>query len=242
MLDFNNKEVGSALKLDGKVYVLIFYVGTPSHPVTAQTREEWGTQVFEAQHWLQRQASRYGKHIEFENAAYGMDGSLVLEEIPFGPETPNAYYFPDEVYNLLKCKNGWDMFRFIRTFAHCDHYMSIILCNVKGRSFSCPVSKELYSFNKEEFFFESCVLYRYDAVDYVLKSTSASIAHEILHLFGATDLYAHDDTPEEQVIEEKFRHIYPNSIMLGAPYGIERTEVDELNAWLVGWCDKPKYL
>jgi len=49
-------------------------------------------------------------------------------------------------------------------------------------------------------------------------------------------------TPEEQVIEEKFRHIYPNSIMLGAPYGIERTEVDELNAWLVGWCDKPKYL
>ena len=240
MLDFSNREVGSASRLEGKVYVLLFYVGTPSHPVTARTHEEWSAEVVEAQRWLQRQAAHYGKHVEFENAAYGLDGSLIMDDIPSGPYAPNAYYFPDKVYRLLKLKDSWEMYRFVRTFAaHYDQYLSLILCNMKGRSFSCPVSKELYTFNRKAFFFESSVIYRYEDVDPLQKTTSASIAHETLHLFGATDLYAHDDSSKERQIEQTYRRLYPNSIMLGAPFGIQQTEVDELNAWLVGWRNKP---
>ena len=233
MIEPQNRDVGSARKLEGKVYALLFYVGTPANPITFEQQDVWGKELLEAEDWLKRQAARYGKELEFFNAAYGMDGSLMLDYIPPGPEVPNAYFFPESVYQLLRFKNGWDVYEFIKTLTDCKQFISLVFCNCKGRSFACPTSTELVAFDSKKFFFESCVIYRYEALDYLQKSSPAGIAHEILHLFGAADLYAHDESERE--FENKYRRIYPDSIMLGSPFGLQYNEVDELTATLVGW-------
>ena len=243
MIEFDNMDQGSAKRLEGDVYVLCFYVGTPSAPVNSKVHGPWGDELAEAEDWLIQQAARYGKRLIFQNACYGLNGELTLapEEIPTGPDTPEAFFFSENVYKKQGFKNGWDVSEFIRRYlTDCKQWISIILCNTVGRSFACPVNKDLVSFDEKVFFLENCVVFRYEPWGHFGKSSSASLAHEILHLFGASDLYAHNDN--ERAFEEECRRRYPDSIMLGSPDRLRNNKVDEITAWLVGWGMRPDYL
>jgi hypothetical protein len=55
------------------------------------------------------------------------------------------------------------------------------------------------------------------------------LTHEVLHLYGAIDLYDYHEGEGVQRVSEKY---FPNSDMLGVSH-----EVDELTAYLVGWMD-----
>ena len=243
VIEIGNIDQGSAKRLEGDIYVLCFYVGTPSAPVNAQVHGPWGEELAEAEWWLMQQAANYGKRLNFKNACYGLNGELTLppEEIPDGPEVPDAFFFAETVYKKQGFKNGWDVSEFIRrNLTDCKQWISIILCNTMGRSFACPVDKKLVSFNDKLFYLENCVVYRYEPWAPFGKTSSASLAHEILHLFGASDLYAHND--EERAFEKECRCRYPDSIMLGSPAGLRNNDVDEITAWLVGWGMRPNRL
>jgi len=59
------------------------------------------------------------------------------------------------------------------------------------------------------------------------------IAHEILHIYGAWDLYTtYAQTREKQT---KATELYPDDIMLRVGYDMEILKVDRLTAWLLGW-------
>ena len=60
------------------------------------------------------------------------------------------------------------------------------------------------------------------------------IVHELMHQYGAVDLY---DLGSEGV-EEISEQIFPDSVMLKQ----EGTEIDELTAYLIGWIDDPSEL
>ena len=233
MIEPQNRNVGSAATLEGTIYVLVFYVGTPSSPITEREACFWGSELLEAERWLTGQAVLYGKKVAFVNASYGMDGSLVIDNIPASHETPNAFFFPEKVYQKQNFPNGWALSEYIRNTSGCQQWMTLILCNTKGRCFACPVSDKLFSYDNHKFFLESCVVFRYEPVDYQMKTTSASIAHEMLHLFGASDLYSLSDA--DRYVEAMSRRLYPKSIMLGHTEGLQNNEVDEITAWLVGW-------
>ena len=204
MLDIKNKDWGSAKTLEGDIYVLCFYVGTPFAPVTPEVHQTMGADLAEAEYWLQQQAALYGKRLRFKNAAYGMNGEITLKEVPVDAKSPNAFYFPEEVYKAQHFKNGWDVSEYIRKhLTESRQWISIILCNSKGRSFACPVNKRLVTYDEKMFFLESCVVFRYNSWYPYSATKSASYAHEILHLFGAADLYAHDDSEKEEM--EQYR-------------------------------------
>ena len=236
MIETQNKNVGSAATLEGTVYVLIFYVGTLDNPVTEEVHAEMGRKVFEAERWIKEQAARYGKQVEFKNVAYGMDGSLVMEEFPYDPITSKDFYFPEKVYKKQGFKNGWDLSEYIRKISGCRQWMTLVLCNTKGRSFACPVSDKLYAYDSKKFFLEGCVVFRYKPGEYLLKEGCACYAHEMLHLFGASHLTAHGD--EDRYIEEMCRRRYPHSIMRPGGDDVWEREVDEITAWLIGWRGK----
>lgn len=240
MVEIDYRGCGSAKKLEGDVYVLCFFVGTPDAPVDESVHGPWGRQLLEAEEWLQKQAARWGKRLAFKNASYGMNGEITLQKtaVPVGPETPNAFYFPETVYKAQRFKDGWDVSEFIRQhLTDSKQWISIIFCNTRGRPFACPVNERLVKFDGKKFFLESCVIFRYGSQPPYPESTSASFAHEILHLFGASDLYAHNDA--ERASEAEYRRRYPRSIMLGHPHGLQHNDVDEITAWLVGWGKRP---
>lgn len=62
-------------------------------------------------------------------------------------------------------------------------------------------------------------------------SQAAVVAHEMLHLYGAEDLYA--STSRKSLA----RRYFPNDIMLSAAYDIGTNTVDAATAFYIGWTD-----
>lgn len=64
------------------------------------------------------------------------------------------------------------------------------------------------------------------------------ISHEMLHQFGAWDLYYGESQSYEKA--EKAKELYPNSIMISTYFNKWALEVDELTAWRIGWHNNTK--
>ncbi len=59
-------------------------------------------------------------------------------------------------------------------------------------------------------------------------------AHEILHLFGALDLYRPSDNDRSERAKEQF----PFDIMYSTAIGMEEARICEVDAYLIGWLEK----
>lgn len=70
------------------------------------------------------------------------------------------------------------------------------------------------------------------------ENCAAGIAHEILHCFGADDLY--ESFLQEKSVDEFAARYYPNDIMHRVDYDINELEIGEFTAWKVGLTDKKK--
>ncbi len=95
-----------------------------------------------------------------------------------------------------------------------------------------------------EFPYESCVLYNYFGGDSI---TATVYAHEILHLFGALDLYK--QTSKKGVVGEAYdemKKIYTNDLM-DATINDEKTKeikrvISDFDAYYIGWLDNLEFV
>ena len=79
---------------------------------------------------------------------------------------------------------------------------------------------------------EFCVFFD-DAITYSGTTCNPTIAHEILHLFGAEDYYdPYGDYPER---EKLAKELYPNDIMFGTVTDMNNVNVGNYTAYSVGW-------
>ena len=69
----------------------------------------------------------------------------------------------------------------------------------------------------------------------VYDTTSYVYAHEILHLFGAIDLYYPFNPDDERIKLAEAR--FPDDIMLVYAYDINSAFISNVDAYLIGWCD-----
>ena len=72
-------------------------------------------------------------------------------------------------------------------------------------------------------------------------TAAATYAHEILHLFGAGDLYFPYDRVARR--KEMARRAFPDDVMRRVDYDIATLSVGPFTAFRVGWLDelKPEY-
>ena len=120
-----------------------------------------------------------------------------------------------------------DFINWVKQNTDCTNSLVLIIANKKGRGYAMQYSKEM---NKEKYFLEGCILYKqYDEKNAL---ASSSIAHEILHLFGAWDLYETFQQSKDR--EVKAKQLFPNDIMLRTSNNINELKIDKLTAWLVG--------
>ena len=71
----------------------------------------------------------------------------------------------------------------------------------------------------------------------LIPERAATVAHEVLHLFGAEDFYE----PEARAREATRR--YPNAVMLQSNRAIADVEISDYTAYKIGWTQKrPKSL
>jgi hypothetical protein len=222
-------QAGSAYSLDGKIYTLTCFISTPENRWTAAEKKQACFKINNAKNWLMFEAHEYNIHLQFDDGVWGLQNDISFDTIDdgnAGGKNPNDWVSrviekagsstPLEVYDSIKKATG------------CDNVQVIILAKQKGRGYATPYRSDA---SKAKFFLEGAILYAKDNLGGDLKT--ASIAHEMLHLYGAWDLYTTYAQTEEK--ETKAKEIYPNDIMLRSDPKMSELEVAELTAWLVGW-------
>ncbi len=109
-----------------------------------------------------------------------------------------------------------------------DNVLVLSLINKVGRNSSFQFSVKHILSGMEDYFLESAYIFKEQEWGPV---TPQSIAHEILHLYGAWDLYG------GQVSEEADRFAkenYPYEIMLQVRDPLKDLDISPLTAWLIG--------
>lgn len=219
---------GSAIELKGNIYILAVFITTPKKTWTYDEKTELITSQLKAQEWLKKNAQLYGSDISFENGFYGLKTDIVVDEIKSIKEVYDARL--DWVYSILT-KIGYssplEFLEKLKNTKQCNNALVIIYVNESGRSYAVPYCT---GSNKERYFFEGCTVYRKDT--YYQYTCAVTIAHEILHLFGAWDLYKLNKEDKERA--KKAEHLFPNDIMIGGSCDLETFRLDRLTAWLVG--------
>jgi len=223
---FSTQNAGSAKFLEGKVHNVVIFIS--SKGFSSEEQNEQFHLLNEAQEFLVKEAKRYGKKVIFSNSFIGNDGNpLHIEDIETGQGRGNERV--DWVSFLLEKLNTApkDFYKTILKEQKVDHVLVTIIANQPGRAYAFAYEPH---FDSEKYFLEGCI--QYTSFESGQKNCSASYAHEMLHIFGAWDLYRTFQTTNEQ--ESLARQLYPKDIMLATSYDIYSKTIDSLTAYLVG--------
>ncbi len=223
--DFKTTNAGSAKKLEGKIYVLTIFI-SESH-WDYNNKLKIYDEIYEAENWLVNQAKIYNKKLEFIGGQFGLNNTVILNQIPVGTASGNE---PVNLVDKVLRKVGYSSIskfsNWIIENTDADNYLVLIIANKKGNGYAIPYPKGA----NKKYFVEGTILYKRDLQNSRL--VSSEIAHEFLHLFGAWDLYETYQQPKSR--EDKAKELFPNDIMHRVSYDINELKIDKLTAWLVG--------
>ncbi|MCH5318654.1 MAG: hypothetical protein J1E38_02965 [Paramuribaculum sp.] len=226
-LEISAQGMGSAGELKGKIYVLSIFITDREWP--KQERERLRQKQYEAEEWIRQKAAEYGSDISFVNGNFGYDKPIYIKPLPISYDSPEQKPV-DLTYRLMK-EIGWENPSkfpvWAKEKAGCDQALAIIYTNSYGRGYSVKYN-DLYS--AEKYFFEGAVLFK--GYNETQSLYPASIAHEMLHLFGAIDLYEVTESDAERA--GMASRAYADDIMRRIPYDIKDAKLGDLTAWLVG--------
>lgn len=188
-------------------------------------KEHTMAMIEEAQEWIKGQAALYGKSIEYVNTHSGLDeGFTVHGPTPKDWESPDFNGADGDYFLKLACEqfNTNELLYTMREVG-CEKTGILVVTKGQGRSFA------EWRIGENEYL-GTAVLYTSDKRG--LDLPTGVIAHEILHLSGADDLYS-DCQPAENVA---FMHeYYPNEIMLENNADASTHAVSPYTAWRLGW-------
>jgi hypothetical protein len=210
-----NTNGGSANKLEGNVAVVTVFLTdfNMSHGKEINVL----VKVNNAEAWLKTKAAQYGKEVNFVNFNYGLN-ELASFSTPQGwsknGNTFSSYTAlqifddtPTGIIDFAKIKN-------------CEQVIVLFVSNGKGRSYAM------------DNYLASNQVLDYDLIfapNNVVNE--AQIAHEMLHLFGAVDLYQLDGQSQSKMdMLSQFR----KDIMANVSNSLSITEFSAFTAWTVG--------
>ncbi|MCS7074107.1 MAG: hypothetical protein NZ108_06545 [Bacteroidia bacterium] len=229
----NRFHAGSAKTLSGNIYTLSIFVSTPGRSWSYADKIEIYRKQREAENWLIQQAKRYQVELQFVGGNYGLDNDIQIPEIPTA--TGSGKEKVDWVSYILReigYKSSADFHQWVLKNTNCKQTQVLIYANQEGRPYAMPYATNMDSVR---YFVEGAFLYQYYSPG--LPIISATIAHEMLHLYGAWDLYKTYAQTEDRA-EAAAKH-FPKDIMRKVD-NLKDLEISKLTAWLIGWNSKPE--
>ncbi len=207
------QSAGNAKVLRGNCTVVHFFTDTPGYTWTPDARAQVKARFDSAKAYIIGQASIYGVYdIRFTDVYYDTASPASISD---------GTYASSWVRDTLAAAG----YIGIDDVADSDNFTVLFHINGAGRSFSMVdegTGTEEYAvvFHSTEGAYKSCV---------------ATYIHEIMHNFGAVDLYG-------EVLSAKGADLaalyFPSDIMRIVPENINQATVGLLTAKLIGWCDK----
>ena len=221
------KHTGSAISLSGNVYVLTIYIGDPDF--SQENKVKFWNALRTAEDWLKAQAKKYGKVINFSNGFFGSEQTVIVDNIVIGSGSGKE---PVDILEPILSKIGYkttsQFYEWAVRDRGNDSCLVLIVADKEGRSYSIPYVKGCNT----KYFTECCMMYTQYAGRTIW---AASIAHEMLHCFGAWDLYQNYLVSEAQA--DAAARLYPDDIMRRISPDIGDLNIGALTAWGVGLSD-----
>lgn len=228
---------GSFKELDGRICVVQYFLSEPDNLWTQSERDVVTERVFEAEGWLKKQAANFGNDVEFNTCSFGSgDKCYTLDYIPTDSKDDDN---DDNLFQKAMRGIKWDdhdaFIERMKEKYDCESVIVLLMVKATGRSWAYPYSRNYANKGKTQRALEGAVIFkdkRYkDGTVAPLKATT--VAHEILHLCGAWDLY-YEEGIQDHEHADKAEELFPNSIMIHDSKDIYSKEIDEVTAWLVG--------
>jgi len=207
--------------LIGDVYMLSLFVDTRTDYWEDEEIDYYYKQLMKSQTWLENQAIEYDQILTFENDYFiNNKDKIYLKDALIGQS-------PRSTIKKALVELGYDNVEDFLTSTNFDfkkHKLKLLFfVKQKDRS---------HAYN----------YWSNDDIDLAIiycRSTHGTvtnhhvISHEILHQFGAWDLYPGKSQTRETA--KKAKELFPNSVMIYTWRNRENLEVDELTAWRIGW-------
>lgn len=217
-------ELGSAKRLEGRNVIVCFYVDTPESSWKTSEINSTVKDMKTACEYIEDTASKYGIETSFEYdwSLGGKNRCLYHRaKIPFLTDETDA---SDDLMGeyIEKWVSYLPSFDAVKEAYNADNVFFIVFLSQEGRSYSLV-------YDGEDSVNESIEIYKGE--------NPSSIAHEILHLFGAHDYYDGAEYTEDVVSYIKKK--YPNEIMLTTQMGKGKIPqmVSDITAYHLGWID-----
>ena len=226
----NTWNVGSAKKLSGKIYVLEVWL---TRPGTAWNKEEMGNvqyKIDNALAWLQRMAARYSVEVEFMSGSYHGDGDgVTMDDLPASyDDCANQPLLLPRALKEIGYTDVFECYNQLQSISGTSNILALILINNDGWSNANQFSTLHATNHYRDYFLESVNIFR---TDDGMPTNGATIAHEILHLFGAWDMYSGQASDAAGQWAATY---YPNEIMYQVSSSLDDLSLSPLTAWLVG--------
>lgn len=237
--------VGSAEKLDGKILVVTIFLSDLESSWTPENELQVKERVETAGDFIEESAAFYGTEVE------------IISDEGYNSDLSYECYYNGYVYDFDSLgENFLDPFQEtlldeisadIPTQQLLSKYDAegiayVGVANKDGRSYAYPYD-EAYG---QDYFNECCCLFFTDET-YSGVEPPAVYAHEILHLFGAQDLYEGSDETYNEFSSGQYDFIarnYSNEIMYTTydtrGYSVDNwvsNELTEITAYYLGWID-----
>ena len=204
--------------------ILVYVIFQSEGKFREEEKRQYYENIKEGLRWVKAKGSEYGKDFSFVLETIGLEGQGICGLTPKGPYNPGAQ---DIDVNMLLSHtvtytDAASLVSHATEDLDCDHVIVISAVNSSGRSVAQrSVGSPLMG---------GVILYRNELDDF----PSGMVAHEVLHLFGAVDLYAPFQSAEnEAFIQEN----YACEVMCQSNYPAVELSMSPITAWTSGFTD-----
>ncbi len=220
---------GSADQLNGKALTWICFLSSDEALWTAEEEKDVLLKVEEAQQWLVNQAKKYEIPLEFQISSNKLIDRHLVDKINHNQddliERTNILF---QIHKKMGFTRRYNLLDLMKDSTFCNKLHCLVFVKGKGASYSLPFREGM---NTNKYFNEGSIIFtQYESGKNLV---TASIAHELLHLYGTWDLYQTFAQTADR--EKKAKELFPHSIMLKTYTNMQENDLDELSAWLIGW-------
>ena len=219
----SRRNAGSAATLDGPTVIYQIFVSDKTSSWNDTRKAEIRGRVDEAIEFLRAQGLKYQQRLEIAQQ-FGEPVTLD-EEIPTESQADSAW-----TDRAVKKSSGLDCAALIDKLRTEQKFQSVLVMlhiNKAGRSYNIS----FYRGVPKDLMAERLICFtHFNPRD---QTPAATYAHEMLHGFGAGDLYFPFDQDDDRYLRAK--RLFPNDVMLRIDERINRLSVDEWTAYRVGW-------
>ena len=205
-----------------EVHILTLFVDTKEDYWEDEEKGYYKRQLKKSQEWLVDQANAYDQELEFNNETFFIENynTIYLDKLKRGDNPKKTIA---EVMDELGYADLEDFFE-RNDFDFEEQKLKVILF-VKSYDRSHAYN---YFSNAD---LDLAIIYCKSSIGMV--TDYLVISHEILHQFGAWDLYQGRSQTLKNA--KRLKELFPNSIMIDVFRRRREKEVDDLTAWRVGW-------